>query len=320
MNKKNLRNQLINNILFESGEIVLNEGRPTRDSGLPLSQRFYNAYNKDTGALPNFSQKSYKYDNEYDLKSTRFGFTAKDKAAIRNRGLVYCAVATEDDNVVLGMCDRDVKDIIVQHSADLFLKEKYGLTGGHYGVRRDLPSIIIDKLGTRFISLDEYEQTLIEYLTEDVYPKKVNRYLRNIKDEDEEEMPYNPAAAHSRFMEKMRQRKEAARMAREERRNMKKMEDQKWYDSQIPSSTDPLDTILNQIRKQLEEDGKDEIEININLNAHRKALQEMRELYAKYTFGTRGDYMSNGLLNVLNMRYGLRTIMWPDSFWNAKNS
>ena len=320
MYKKNLRNQLINDILFESGEIVLNEGRPTRDSGLPLSQRFYNAYNKDTGALPNFSQKSYKYDNEYDLKSTRFGFTAKDKAAIRNRGLVYCAVATEDDNVVLGMCDRDVKDIIVQHSADLFLKEKYGLTGGHYGVRRDLPSIIIDKLGTRFISLDEYEQTLIKYLTEDVYPKKVNRYLRNIKDEDEEEMPYNPAAAQTRFMEKMRQRKEAARMAREERRNMRKMEDQKWYDSQIPSSTDPLDIILNQIRKQLEEDGKDEFEIGINLNAHRKALQEMRELYAKYTFGTRGDYMSNGLLNVLNMRYGLRTIMWPDSFWNSRNS
>ena len=101
---------------------------------------------------------------------------------------------------------------------------------------------------------------------------------------------------------------------------MKKMEDQKWYDSQIPPSTDPLDTNLNKIRKQLEEDGKDEIEISININAHRKALQEMRELYTKYTFGTRGDYMSNGLLNVLNMRYGLRTIMFKDSFWNAKNS
>lgn len=318
MYNKDFRNQLINDILFESGEVIF-EGRRSKDWGLPLSQRFYNPYNKDTGALPNFSQKSYKYDNEYDIKSTRFGFTAKDMGAIKNRAMIYCAVATEDDNVVLGMCERDIDDHIVQHSADLFLKEKYGLSGGHYGVRKGLPSFIIDELGTRFVSLDEYEETLIKYLTEEVYSRKVNRYLKNTKEEDEE-MPYDPAAAQSRFMEKMRQRKEAARLAREEKRNARKMEDQKWYDSQKPSSTDPLDIILNQIRKELLEKGEDEGEINLQLNAHRHALQEMRELYTKYTFGTRGDYMSNGLLNVLNMRYGLRTIMWPDSFWNAKNS
>lgn len=316
-NIKDLRNRLINDILIESGEVIF-EGRKSGDWGLPLSQRFYNTDNKDTGALPNFSQKSYKYDNEYDIKRTRFGYTADDMSSIKKRTMDYCAVATEDDHVVLGMCKRDVDDYIVQHSADLFLKEKYGLRGGHYGVRRGFPSFIVDELGTRFVSLDDYEKTLIKYLTENVYPKKFNKHLRDIKEEDEE-TAYDPAAANSRFWKKMRQRKEADRLAREEKRKSRDLEDQKWYDSQKTPSSDPFDIILNQIKKDLLKKGESEVEINFQLNAHRNTLKEIGKLYTKFTFGTRGDYMSNGLLNVLNMRYGLRTIVRvPDSIWNAQ--
>ena len=333
MYKKDFRNQLINDILFESGEVIF-EGRRPKDWGLPLSQRFYNPNNKDTGALPNFSQKSYNYDNEYDIKNTRYGFTNDDLRALKKGGLTYCAAATEDDHVVLGVCEHDVKDIIVQHSADTFIGEKYGLEPRHHGIRRELLKSLIDKFKSRFITMDVYQKTMMDYLLER-YPKMVARHERNIKKEIEEEeedfVDFSKMSIPERLaykanmrlaqIQKMKQEEnERRREERQNRREQRKLEDKKWYDSQRVPSTDPVEIVVNQVKDELTKLGKSDYEISIAIQANKEALKDVRNLYFKWTYENRGDYMSNGLLNVLNMRYGLRTIMWPDSFWNAKNS
>lgn len=346
----NFREQIIHDILLESGEIMLDEARIAHRGNLSTNffkwsktARDKNGKRKEMNnyGLPYFSQPVYYDDDEYTggLKSTRYELPLKRKGSSR---VSYMAVLY-NGNVYLGAkIPGNFRDGNREQDSIIEYLKEYGGMGDseveHFErCLQDLPSSLIDMFDSRVISLDEYEETLMKYLLSEKYPKIVEEELRKINEEEEEiisEAVIRPGDPdYAKKVQEMLARRRATKtkgpqLPREEikRLEAEEKEIQKREEAVID---DPLEIILAGIeekeRKKLFTVGtkgsklEKENRIKELVGAHRVALNKLVELVEKFSFeSTKPSYISNGLLSIIQARYGKRTIFWPDSFWNVK--
>ena len=342
----NFREQIIRDILLESGEIVLDEARkPVFGS---LSTNFFKWAKSKHGkgtvesanrGLPYFSQPAYYDDDEYSggLKTTRYTLpTGKSLKGISYMAVLFNGIVYLGAKMPGNFRDGNRE----QESIIAYLREYANMskTSVEHFERclQDLPASLIDMFESREISLDEYEETLMTYLLSERYPKMIAEELRKINEEEEEVIseavirPGDPEAA-TKFREMLARRRAAKtkgpKLPYEEIKRLE-AEEKEIQSREEAIVDDPLEIILAGIeekeRKKLSAVGikgsklEKENRVKEIVYAHRVALNKLVKLVEKFSFeSTEPSYISNGLLSIIQARYGKRTILWPDSFWNV---
>jgi hypothetical protein len=321
-----LRELLINDILVESGEMSIDaRHEETHDiSTTFLSQKYFKwTKNGDNGGLPYFSQPCY-YPNSDTLKSTRYTIP---KGKIDSK--VYVAVAS-NNSVYFGMKMRGNAErgqgLREQDSITCYLEEIYDDYSSDFEILEDIPSKLINKFTNRKISLKDYEEALIDYLLIEKYPLMFDRYYNEILksyDEDEEDFVLKEAMTIDDFRAKMQARRKEMLKQKHEQNQAQREEDAKsfkdTFEKEKRNVADPFQKLLYQIEDGERKRIKDENELKRVMKAHEYALKRFDKLMNALSFEkAKGQYTSNGLLNLLNAKYASRTIFWSGSFWNVK--
>lgn len=203
MYRKKLRNQLINDILFERGEIVyeasgpivdkdefvdlkyytndgVGRGRKHKSVGLPLSQRFYHWGTLWKDELCVFKKDTHTKKGD-KLKKSANTFTNTSMKSIPQRvkmgDFQYCAGRTTGNGVLFFVADANMEDTLKQKNAEHFLEKHANKPIIVDAIRKSIPIQIIDENDKAYIELSLYENTVFDYVMKEIYKRKLNANL-----------------------------------------------------------------------------------------------------------------------------------------------
>ena len=200
MYKKDFRNRLINDILFERGEIIyeasgplvdkdefvdlkyytndeVRRGRKHKSAGLPLSQRFYHWGTRWEDELCIFWMEPYTKEGK--LKQSANTITGHDISKEVRRGVIqYCAGKTDGNGVLFFLAHGNMQDTVKLNNAlQFFKREANNPNIVIEDIRTSIPVEIVDKNNRAYIPLKEYEDTVFDYIMKDHYRRVLNANL-----------------------------------------------------------------------------------------------------------------------------------------------
>lgn len=351
MNKKKLRNQLINDILFERGEVIFeaateddlpenlgfidqNENLPDYTANLSLTplqvksrkhKKFFTAglpYLSYTSNMNRWSedgreQVSVSNPRRYLMPGKKSLKMTKPMAIYHapSQKVYFCLVDVEKtrskrlsrDSHRVSAKD-DMINNITQYLSEFCLEDN-PQDWKHCNTSSEL----VNLLGKRVVTLEEYEETLFNMYLDVICGgnEMIKNFLKNWDykaekgERTEEEFldlllkrnyrfqikNYREDKAHNSIIKRVIETYNNAAQMHDQRAKALSIIQMVMIDKGLINEIDNISSILN----------------------------EFAEKYSRYSILINlGRYASDATATMTNIRYGIRTILFPDSFWNVK--
>lgn len=334
---KILRESIITDILIENGEIELNEARKAIRSGLSTNffqwQRRYKGERESSNHGIPFISKTDTDASDVNASATRYAMTDGKLATLHNLEYV-AALDKSSDYVYFGVklkgnargyaSGKKASDTSTgsreQHVMSNFIKEFYSDTTSYADiVMRSIGSPLfytdfLDSFSDRQVTLEEYEEKLMDYIMVTRFEKKLNAKKINMekleKELEEEKRLFRRVNESDDIVGSRPRRRVDIERERQEDWDAYNKENEYEY-------VDPKNEIVKAKTTEYTKGIRSKKQISIIKKAIEEIVDELIKEWRMRSFEYE-SYDNNALINMCVIRYGARSIFWKDSFWNAK--
>lgn len=376
----NFREQIIHDILLESGEIMLNEeivkSKSGKEIGVVGKRRLNSvrAGRKSTIANGPFSKNFFKWESGHaneieadnygipDLSKSTINLTGKKVGKEKNTKYVPTPTTKEKgkfiafrdkftDMVYIGIIDRIPRSsnpnddrMTATYAREMmqfgeYINDIYPEDNDKKFVDVDVREIgsanilcnFVDYLKERRMTLDDYESKLMNYITGERFDKLFDNMIKSaLKEKKNHEYliklardVMKPSKKKTESINDSYDMNDQTESPRKSRFQKQREEDNEAYEREENYVYDNEDGLE---QKAIDSRVEEEIKKNKQLKKFKegvekiiaKVLRHVRIEWSKMTFRGDDTYLKNGLIDMCVLRYGDRSILWSDSFWNEK--